>query len=1293
MIKENQRLLNRMNVLTDAAAALAAVAAAYLIVFTLLDFDRNYPLTDYLRLALIFIPVQLVTYACMGLYGSFRSKSFATELGRLFGAFILDGLALITLLYVVRIINFSRWALAVFLVLDLVIVTIKRFVLRKTLRKFRESGYNRKYVLIVGSGDAAREYLRTITEQRWLGFECAGCVADSPLPGAKLLGGMDSLLRVLEERSYDEVVCALGSDEGSLLASAVEACELTGTKISVIPSIYKYMSSSPAIDVVGNIPMMNIRRIPLDNIGNAALKRAVDIVGSLILLVLTSPVVLISMLIIKLTMGGKVIFKQQRVGLNKKIFTMYKLRSMRDSAEKDTAWSTENDPRRTKFGAFIRKFSIDELPQLVNVLKGDMSLVGPRPEIPFYVNDFKDKIPMYMIKHQVKPGMTGLAQINGYRGDTSIEKRIEFDVQYIENWSFFMDISILLRTAFSGFMNREKLSHRKKKHKPYRPEKQNMNNKAKTDLMALAMFLPSIIALALVPVIIRITSVTTAFRQTYMYNGGSEVTSDGSTVYSLIDTYSQGKALAVLVIAIIMIFMALICCLSLFRRIEKRSLVYVGASVVYVIMTLASALMSEYPQIAFSGEYDRAEGFWTTACYFVMFLFSMYAFRTSGNFRFLLYGLFFAVGVNFIFGVSQVTGHNILQQDWFMNIFSDSSLRGNLTTDGFYTAGKLANGTLYHSNYMGSFTGLVVPLLTVMSMYAENKLQRVLCIVFDAMALFLLVGSAARSGVVAVAAALVVGIVVFARQIAKHWKPCVILVASAAVVFVGANFALNNQLFARLPSLVSDAVGLFLPSSDEDHDLYSKLPLREISTPSGGKLVLTGQTDKLTVGYDSDRQDYTFTNSAGEAVQPTYEYSFNGDYAKLSISADYVNNTFTVTAGTMTGKFSAAEDGSLTGENGFGKEYSEDGLYCIETSELGLLCTYLDGGKCAYIEFDPDSGRLFFTQDDGETPMTGVLTYSFPGTLDDVFLHTEASDDTSGVRDVIAMYFSGDEHNSLIFQLLNQKKIQMIHFRTADPMIPQNADHIGFEGKEELGSSRGYIWSRTLPLLKNCMITGYGADTFTYVFPQNDMLAKYYSYKQFGEGFYVTVDKPHNMYLQIFFSNGLIALIAFLAIVLFYLVDCFRLYALRREYRREQTMGAAVMLGIVGYLAAGMFNDSVVSVAPMFWVLLGTGAALNTINRRMDRNVELDAEYAPVAGEPAPAPEETERERTAAAAGEILAAAIREKQQARSSAPADLSRESVNSLLEDIRAMKRSSSGEETADPTADNTEDSDDNG
>lgn len=1292
MIKENQKLFNRLNIITDAAAAFLAITAAFLLVFSLLDFDRNYPLSDYFKLLLIFVPLQLVTYGCMGLYDSFRSKRFSTELGRLTAAFVLDGLALTALLYVARIINFSRWALAIFLLLDFLLVTVKRYILRKTLRKFRESGYNRKYVLIVGSGQAAQDYLSTIRRERWLGLECAGFVAGSQLPHAKCMGGYDSLLSVLEERSYDEVVCALDADESELLGNVVEACELTGTKISVIPSIYRYMSASPAIDMVGDIPLMNIRRIPLDNVGNAALKRTVDIVGSLMLLVLTSPLMLISMAVIKLTMGGNVIFRQKRVGLNKKVFTMYKLKSMRDSRESDTAWSTDSDPRRTRFGAFIRKFSIDELPQLVNVLKGEMSLVGPRPEIPFYVSDFKDKIPMYMIKHQVKPGMTGLAQINGYRGDTSIEKRIQYDVQYIENWTFFLDISILLRTALSGFMNKEKLNRRKK---PYKPENHRMNNKAKTDITALAMFLPSVIALAIIPIVLRITNVFTTLKETYMYNGGTEVTTDSGTGWQLLDVYSQGKAMVVVVLAIVMLAMSLLCCLSLFRRVEKRSLVYVGCSAVYVIMALASAAMSEYSSLAFSGEYDRAEGFWTTACYFVLFLFTMYAFRTTGNFRYTAIALFVCVGVNFVLGLSQVTGHNILEQGWFMNIFADSDLRGNLETMSFYTAQKLANGALHHSNYMGSFTGLVIPLLTVMAMYEQSRLFRALYIVFDAMAVFLMVGSGARSGLVAVAAALVVGIIVFARQIARHWKRCAALVAAAAVALTGANFVMGNTLFSRIPSLMSDAVGIFLPAADEDKDLYSKLPLREISTPSDGSLVLTGQNDVMTVAYDKEQGRYTYTSASGEPVHMVSVITFDRtEYSGLTLEADLSGGTVKAAAGGLSAIMDIDENGSMTVRDCPESGYITDGVSSFSNAALGTVDIGLESTSLA-VEYDTQYGMLFFTDENG-ADVSYIETASFPATdFKDVYLRMEASDEGSLVRDVIAMNFWGKSNNSLFFDLVNEKRIEMIHYHTADEFVPVNAEHIGFEGKERLGSSRGYIWSRTLPLLKNCLVTGYGADTFTYVFPQNDVLAKYYSYLTSDEGFYITVDKPHNMYLQIFFSNGLIALIAFLGIVLFYLIDCFRLYALKKEYRPGQIMGAAVMLGVVGYLAAGMFNDSVVSVAPMFWVLLGVGAALNTINRRADRNIAVDEDYVPVrAGGKKTSAAEEEKERRIQEQAEALVRRMhedaeerrrqsemdmlehleqreREDRERRSSAQPGRrpTKEDISSLLESVRAL------------------------
>ncbi len=218
------------------------------------------------------------------------------------------------------------------------------------------------------------------------------------------------------------------------------------------------MPPHPQFDSLNGLPLINLRRIPLDNLGNAFVKRAMDIAGSLVLIVLSSPVMLLAAVGVKLSSPGPIIFRQKRVGLNKKPFYMYKFRSMRVNAASDTGWSTNSDPRKTRFGSFIRKFSIDELPQFFNVLKGDMSLVGPRPELPHFVDQFKEEIPLYMVKHQVRPGITGWAQVNGLRGDTSIKERIEHDVYYIENWSILLDIKILFLTLFKGFVNQEKLN-------------------------------------------------------------------------------------------------------------------------------------------------------------------------------------------------------------------------------------------------------------------------------------------------------------------------------------------------------------------------------------------------------------------------------------------------------------------------------------------------------------------------------------------------------------------------------------------------------------------------------------------------------------------------------------------------------------------------------------------------------------------------------------------------------------------------------------------------------------------
>ena len=274
----------------------------------------------------------------------------------------------------------------------------------------------------------------------------------------KYLGSYDELERILDRVQPDEVIAAVSMEEYRRTPAIIQACEKAGIKLSILPFYAEYMPATPQFEDLDGIPLLNIRHIPLDNLGNAFLKRAMDIVGSLCLIVLTSPLMLAVAIGVKLSSPGPVIFRQKRVGKGKKPFYMYKFRSMRVNSDQDTGWSRDRHDRKTKFGAFIRKCSLDELPQFFNVLLGSMSLVGPRPEVPYYVDQFKDEIPLYMVKHQVRPGITGWAQVNGLRGDTSIKERIEYDIYYIEHWSFFFDIQILFLTLFKGMINQEKIS-------------------------------------------------------------------------------------------------------------------------------------------------------------------------------------------------------------------------------------------------------------------------------------------------------------------------------------------------------------------------------------------------------------------------------------------------------------------------------------------------------------------------------------------------------------------------------------------------------------------------------------------------------------------------------------------------------------------------------------------------------------------------------------------------------------------------------------------------------------------
>ena len=460
MIKENQNLLNRLNVLSDAVITYLMIPVAFWLRFSVMHNGVvNVSLQRFLLLGILFVAVQEFTFLAFGLYRPYRRTRFRRQLEQFLKASLLNFVLLLSWLFVIHENNYSRQMLFFFFILSVGLLAAKRIVLWMVLRHYRSKGYNLKHVVIVGKGKLAAEYMQKIREAKELGYHAYGYLASEPDPvmeDLQWLGDYSQLESVLEKKKPDEVISAVETDDFDCTPQIIAACEKTGCKLSIIPFYADYMSAQPQFDDLEGIPLLNIRRIPLDNLANAFVKRTMDIIGSALILIIFSPLMLFCAIGVKLSSPGPIIFRQERVGRNKKTFNMYKFRSMRVNTEQDTAWSKKTDSRKTKFGSFIRKYSLDEFPQFWNVLKGDMSLVGPRPEIPFYVDKFKDEVPRYMLKHLVRPGITGWAQVNGLRGDTSIVKRIRYDIYYIENWSLLFDLKILFLTVFGGkFKNDE----------------------------------------------------------------------------------------------------------------------------------------------------------------------------------------------------------------------------------------------------------------------------------------------------------------------------------------------------------------------------------------------------------------------------------------------------------------------------------------------------------------------------------------------------------------------------------------------------------------------------------------------------------------------------------------------------------------------------------------------------------------------------------------------------------------------------------------------------------------------
>lgn len=463
MIKDNQRYLNRIHVVLDAVVTVISYIMAWwlrIVVFQRPGEGTLAPETYFIALLGI-VPLYMALYSALNLYKSKRYSSALREFFDLIRANLIGLIVFFVALYIINEPNFSRSVIFIFFVINVLLTVLVRNAIRVFLRQIRKKGYNIKYIVLVGYSRAAEEYIDRIHANPQWGYVVRG-ILDDHIPagtlykGIKVVGRIDNLYYVLPENKLDEIAITLSLEDYDRLEEIVGLCEKSGVHTKFIPDYNSVIPSKPYTEDLSGLPVINIRRVPLTNTLNWVVKRAVDIVGSLVALIIFSPIMLISAIVIKCSGSGPVIFKQERVGLHNKTFKMYKFRTMEVQKPQDEskAWTVKNDPRVTKFGRFLRKTSLDEVPQFYNILKGDMSLVGPRPERPVFVDKFKEEIPRYMIKHQVRPGLTGWAQVNGYRGDTSIRKRIDCDIYYIENWTFGFDIKILFLTVFKGFVNK-----------------------------------------------------------------------------------------------------------------------------------------------------------------------------------------------------------------------------------------------------------------------------------------------------------------------------------------------------------------------------------------------------------------------------------------------------------------------------------------------------------------------------------------------------------------------------------------------------------------------------------------------------------------------------------------------------------------------------------------------------------------------------------------------------------------------------------------------------------------------
>lgn len=424
----------------------------------LTEHENIAPFPRYWGMMSIQIASSLVVFFFYKLYHRQRALSYVDEFYSIFGATSVGTIAAIALISFVfkNRLDYPRLMMIYAWILTVILVGIGRLVHDRLWIVLQARGWGRDRVLIVGTGQVGQMILQKIRHAPSLGCEVVGFVAQSPKRKALLktpvLGTIEDLPSLIESKDIDEVIIGLPEASHREILTIISLCERERVSIKVFPDVFQIMARGISIGDLDGMPLLSIRDIALRG-WRLTLKRAMDLIGALVGLVLFSPLMLLTALLIKLDSPGPVFYAQERMGLDAKPFMILKFRSMWKDAEAETGptWATENDPRRTRLGALIRRLSIDEFPQLINVLLGEMSLVGPRPERPAFVEQFKRSIPRYMDRHQEKAGITGWAQVHGLRGNTSIYERTKYDLWYIENWSLLLDLKILLKTIFNVF--------------------------------------------------------------------------------------------------------------------------------------------------------------------------------------------------------------------------------------------------------------------------------------------------------------------------------------------------------------------------------------------------------------------------------------------------------------------------------------------------------------------------------------------------------------------------------------------------------------------------------------------------------------------------------------------------------------------------------------------------------------------------------------------------------------------------------------------------------------------------